>query len=789
MSESSANADGTVLVSKTGGEENEITHRTIVQEETVSSGDPTVLPNLVAVQGFMARDVLLLTQTIADTDTVNTNLIGNVDIFFLFVTSPLVAAQLAPYRWVRFDLIVTVKMIVPGACAGAYLTQCLADGGYDDSAADLDNKALDAYPNCCQDEWGISNAEISNTIEFRLPWCSYTPAYMVGGAATHIMCWRILLWAVSALTSTITVAATGRVQFFARAENVVVSSLTYQGKKVKKTESDRAPVKSEYSATGKKVAAGVAMLGAAFPVIAPLAEPLAAGLAAISEIAGMFGYTRSNAPVSMTPQVRRYFSSVVSTDTQDTSEVVALFPSNATTIDPRYGGGTGDDPMAFAPLFERWTIVSTTTISTATAVGKLLQVPVTPFFSNVVLGVRYFPVAGFIGLPFAQWRGGMEYMIYIPSHSNFQGSLQVLWEPKSVANMAAFPADPTPYLSNVIIDLSGSSRTLLTVDYAQAYPTLISQPHYATSVWDDISCNGKLTFYLQAPLVTTSAAAKTVKVLIFARAAQDMRFGAPRSDIEYWNGAATVKNSMATALVLQGDRNDPVNMTSCSMNTAGSFDVEELCFGEKLRSVRGLMQILCPIGLLDHNKGNLLSKIYPHFWPPLSTTINANPFQSITTFNSTPTGVGAYFTYWGYYKSMFSLVRGSQRVKLYAYAVVDRTDTLDGPRAVSVFHWPVLPFYGGTSANATSGRANTPFAEVQPLSTEIGSEVVIPGYLRYGALPARMSSRLNVTNTLHRFDGMVIPMAQNYAYAEVFVGGGPDVTVSRFRRVPGVVLS
>jgi len=410
----------------------------------------------------LTRDVLIYTQTIANTDTPYLNMLGNLDPWFDYLSAPYIRQRLLGYNQISCGLHITAKVTAPGSAYGLYNLAAVCDGGWDPRDTDvgereLDNATFDSPWNTVSDEHVFLNLEMRNTAELSLPWESPADSFQLSLIDTptfvHPGCWRLLLFPLAPIRSTIASTATGTIRIYARMEpGYHLENLHFQGKHAL---TNRMPVPndnegpppkkgSKWSEMGSKAASVAAIAGAAFPAIAPLAEPVAAGLAAISAMGAAFGFTRESAPQEPTPIISRMTSSLAQVDGLDTGEVIAMSMTNALSIDPRAGGGEGEDPMSFASLFERWSIIETLDISPSTALGKFGEIPVTPFYAKATLGTRYFTTAGFVGLPFAYWRGGMEYMIYIPSSTNIEGQIQILWDPSELSTEGVpYTTDPT----------------------------------------------------------------------------------------------------------------------------------------------------------------------------------------------------------------------------------------------------------------------------------------------------------------------------------------------------------
>lgn len=436
-----------VGLAQVGGSHNDMVVAPSVTTRNVVSGETTTGHRGPPVTNadIFRRDVDILTVNITAGDTGLLDIFGSFDPWQAYLEDDLVASRLTAVHGLTNDLVLTIVMTVPGSCFGAYLISATCQGGNDgDNASYILDDNNDSYFNATQDVHAFLNCEFNNTIKLTLPFVDSKDYHVLSSPYSQAPMWTLSCWAVSPLQSSINSTVQGTIKVYAQmAPGDKMVGLQFQGKK-----SAKYPGKGKkYSEYGKMMASGLVSLSAV-PEIAPFALPAAAGLAAFSEVADLFGYTREADPKPPEPTVARLFSNLSCVDGFDTSSVVGLYERVATTIDPRVGGGDGDDPTTFQDLFQRWTIVDVFNVNTSST-GIVRQLGVTPFLAGRLLGATYLQPGGFVGLPFSYWRGGMEFLVYIPSSSNLEGKLQILWDPRG-DSPASYATDPTHRLSNVI---------------------------------------------------------------------------------------------------------------------------------------------------------------------------------------------------------------------------------------------------------------------------------------------------------------------------------------------------
>jgi hypothetical protein len=290
------------------------------------------------------------------------------------------------------------------------------------------------------------------------------------------------------------------------------------------------------SKTAGKIASMAAM-ASTVPFLAPFAGPVAAGAASVMSMASMFGFTRESAPEKPVDVHQKSFAPLANVDGTDGSEVVALLQGNTLPIDPGIGGGSHSDEMAFASLFERWTIIDTFTWDTAaTALTNIETIPVTPYFGKQTLGAFYATTAGFVGFPFTYWRGGMEYKLIIPSSVYHRGMLQVLW----CTDTGIPVTDVTQILHNEIFDVEAGSEYTFTVDWSKRSPAFLNSGFQSKTTGSDSgNSNGFIIFRVISQLQAMGGSAPITCVLM-ARAMPNMEFGFPRQIGSLYYNTGTV---------------------------------------------------------------------------------------------------------------------------------------------------------------------------------------------------------------------------------------------------------
>lgn len=776
----------------------------------------TVMRSAIIKPSIFSRDYFLARIDISNADTPFINLVGMFPAFESYFNSTLVAAHVTGYSFFRGKLVLTFNIANPGSCFGAYVVQALCDGFVNPVGSGLDDATVDDIHTSCSDVFGILNCETSNSVVLELPMVHPYESASMSTVTTPLgisTMWRILIWPLTPVTSTIATTALGQISVYAHLDDPVFEVQKMQGKKNAFTASvDKSPKKQ---GTVGRIASTTAAIASAVtnvaPFLAPFTGPVAVGMGAIATIADIFGFTRDTSPMMPTPLVNRFTSTLATIDGTDPSNVMALSNSNAVSIDPRIGGGTGEDPMSFASLFERWTLIRSFSLSKATAVGGVYNVPVTPTCPGITLGRAFHTTAGYVGLPFTYWSGDMEYLIYIPSSTNVKGTMQVFWDPNVFPTTATvYAADPTVFLTGTMIDLSGSSSTIVKIDMAGQNVCKFNEPVYDTGTTRALDyCNGSLSFYLTSEVTMPRADAVALTVLIFARGGSNMKFHVPKNMTTVGGDVSSVTPVIST-FRLQGLTviDESVETTTADLTHCAQIaPVVQVNFGEDIASVRGLTQKFSLAGSVSiSNKGvadtpqTFAGVCFPRNSFAVVDSNGAGIFPAAAAIGYNGAGVGTVPNLWswaGHMLMMYAGFRGGHRVKVLQRDVGAGSDDLyplhcavmtpgDLQRYVTAFPGYTVP----TNASLFVHE------DIQPISRESGLEYSIPFY---GC--QRYERGFNMIS--HGFDQAYVdhhPLAIFWAPSwsfkaantvkafDVYMAAGPDISVAHFRRVPSLVV-
>lgn len=767
--------------------ENVAAPRIAVSESTPPKVDPQTADSI------LLREHLIRTLTVNGTEIYNANLFGALDPFRELMALPKVQDTVKHFAFIRGDIVVTVRVTPPGSCFGAMVFSAICEGGMDatpNASINLnyaDDMVRDSLFTSFNDMFQMINFEQATSVSLELPFV-YHQHYVTTGTAANWM-WRLQLQSLVPLQSTISTTAAADVKVYVsmkpgyelavpvyQSKKPITNTVGFSGGKKKGAISDLA---SQVSSLASSVSGYV-------PALAPFATPIATGASAISAVASFFGFTRESNFNTPETFVHRLFASTTLVDGVDTSDVLVSLTGAALAIDPAVGDGEHTDLMCFESIRQRWGCVSVFTLTTSVVGGQMVySLPVTPMYAGGTLGIAYLTPGGYYGLPFASWRGGMEYLIYIPSSPNMRGMLQVCYNP-GVDN-GPFPHaanDPTGSVHTVSLDLSGTQQHVIQVPYASPSPckesyVVVDGNPYGRGV---TGCNGSLDFYLSAAWVAPRAGVLTTRVIILARPMADMVFSDVKTRIPGLE-------AFSTSISYQSAVDLGVSLIETSI--LGSFLEQEFNLAgavttEVAPSTRALVQKFSVIHSTIQDEGSSAEPAFRVVQTLIPMTLTpATTFMALGNPGYTPTENYVYFSWYKYYTMMFTGVRGGTRVKM-VVKTPGLTGTSDG--AVVATQSPnARDWIAGGLVDGPS-----PHLSYQVMSPHHAAEFTFPCVgTRLYLNPRRYTALASPDHGPYAPEGQrqisVLGGGTSHPSWDLLYAGSSDCSVTRFRRVPGLV--
>jgi hypothetical protein len=745
-----------------------------MQTTGIVSHQPSSKLPAAELGNFMQR-LTKITQGIVQTGDTPLSVIAEFDPWNLFLNDIVIFEKTSNFKYIRSTLEVQLSVNAPVGTYGLYYLifrpNGVALGGINGFANNP--YVVEQMPHIKIDLANSTDGKI--TLPF-IHWNDY--AELLGISTDTIRGnWTAQLWCYRPLgTGTGTEVYTASYKVYARCTEDCELVIPYA--QMKKAES-----KIKASGVANTIAKGAGIIGGLVPHLAPYAKPISAVASGVGSILGYFGFTRTSDPQTPTIIVPRPFSNVANMDAYDTSEVAALSKDNSISFDPTIMAPLSQDEGAFGYLFQKWTLIRVAHWSLSDASNDdICNIPVSPFVSALGTAVgATFPVAGFVGLPFAYWRGTMEYKLVIPMSKFHRGVIQVSWAP-SMATLES--TDITNVRFNQILDVGTQNTWEFSIGYANQDPMLETFLHTSTaSIISLTGCNGVLNIKVVNPLISQSETAST-DIFIFARAADDMKFGTPRTFIVPTNadGSQGSCNDFNTSIRLQGALGDQDIPTTSRFVLVPSttFDSKSICVGEDVQSVRALMQkfsqnLNYSRNRFDFDNSRILTT-HTIPWPCTNQSLTTNQVPTITTAANSQV-----FTWAGYYSALYVGLASSVRYKFLSQYKM----------AFAVNHL-AIPF--GVDCSAAEHTINS-VSPTWAVDAGNGVEITVPYYFNRKYILTRVVYSLSSIltgvipgriNEIYRGELETPPESLDYTGVQ-YVAYGPDLRLHMFRFTPAIL--
>lgn len=688
---------------------------------------------------FLERPVLIRTTTLTQADTV----FATSDVFEpwgLFLANPAVQRKTFNFSYINGTIQVIGVVSFPKGSYGRYVLTCVPSGG-----PELKTTNPHVY-NCMQGDYhcSIDIAEAEDmAVQLPFIW-QYDYASLFDTDVPDGM-WNLRVYCLAPVRTGITGGiTTGTIKWYANlmpGYELVVPR--YQGKRklvANHALKHLAPGLHEAIGEGKgsKMAGDVARMAeraSSIPVIGAMASTVGAA-ARIAEIGlSWFGFTRETHESAPMPTINRICTNVAHLDGQDTADVASLTLMSEISIDPTLVNGHPEDILSNVDFFSRWTIIGSGTWSTTAVSGDpILDFYVSPSYAGGTIAGAQFTTAGYYGLPFSYWRGDMEYMLTFPISSFHRGSVSVLWIPASNTPIPAL--DHTNITHNFTYNIEMGEDLQFSVGYCRDKPYTKNSIILSSSTIIPVgNTNGYIVVKVLNPL-RAQAAVASVNVTLLARA-KNMDFAVPRDAFTLY-GATADTITMPSQIIYQGKVKEVTLVPAGPM-----FPSDKLFFGEKIESLRALMQKPCRLYASD----TMDAVNFPS--PPPVCSGMVNPYL---------------WTYATHLTDPFVGYSASERYKFFAKPGVGGGIMSVGKVERSI------------AAVATNIVNN--ICPITQVATNLGGEVTVPYYTpKKYVVPTRGSG--TTTQMMTRFKTCGTPTALSVYYSL-----GPDIRIAMFREIP-----
>lgn len=276
------------------------------------------------------------------------------------------------------------------------------------------------------------------------------------------------------------------------------------------------------------------------PVIGPFATATQMVASAIGNAASIFGYTRVPNVEDVAAYQTKTHPNLAATDIGAPIEKLTLDAKNELTIDPKVCGVNLSDENMISSFVQREAYIGEFDWDNLAVSGNPLQViRISPNIKRYTASTSnqqtvFFTPMAYIAQMFSYWRGDIIIRMKIICSQYHRGRLEVIWDPAGNMNVAA-DLSMTNYTK--VIDVDSGTDFEFRVPYTQ--PTAYSESRVEATTINTIYTSSTTLFVEKevdngALLVrvlnrqTSPVAAAPIKVLMFARGAENLEFAGPR---------------------------------------------------------------------------------------------------------------------------------------------------------------------------------------------------------------------------------------------------------------------
>jgi len=336
-------------------------------------------------------------------------------------------------------------------------------------------------------------------------------------------------------------------------------------------------------------------MGAGIPVIGGALAGISAASKFAGTIADWFGFTRETAVAQVTDSRVRTTGNLMHADGQDFSDVSSIFSSNRLSIDPAINGALSEvDESSLAFIGGRFSHIGTLEYTVGATGFQDAFIPVTPCLGAFDVGGAFSPTClGYQAARFTYWRGDMKYLFYPVLSPIHRGSLQFIWQP--IPTDTAVTSDLTNVSVNSIVDVGAAQPIEVSIGYNNDMPLCFTDFYTLDTPMsedDYFTLNGYLRVRAIVPF-TGSVCGEVIQIHVFAACGENMQLALPtdqaviEGEIRTWGeDLFPVAHYQSGTVGADGQQLIAVQLVPSS----GDYPIDELLVGEKILSLRALMQ-------------------------------------------------------------------------------------------------------------------------------------------------------------------------------------------------------
>lgn len=344
------------------------------------------------------------------------------------------------------------------------------------------------------------------------------------------------------------------------------------------------------------------------PYIAPFATATKIGASAIAKVASLFGYTNVPVIADTSPYKGFAFRNFSNCEISDPIEKLTLDPKNELSIDPRTVGLAPQDELDLTYLITREAYITQFEWTETDAPNDLLwSTRISPSFGArfPLIPQEVFqmgPMAHFSQL-FRYWRGDIILRFRFVCSPFHRGRVRISWDPLGIltdpnsttvvfTKIVDVHEDTNfeikiPYQQRQAFQLVHSYENLFGINFYQDGPTPVN-----SSTFRD---NGALSVRVLNTLVSPSSASAPIKVLVYARGAENLEFADPIGFLDPRYSVFQLQSGKGKTISINPDDNESEDPSQYLVY-----------MGENIKSLRPFLRRTCLTEvLLNDTSGSL----------------------------------------------------------------------------------------------------------------------------------------------------------------------------------------
>ncbi|UCR92480.1 MAG: capsid protein [Varroa dicistrovirus 2] len=406
------------------------------------------------------------------------------------------------------------------------------------------------------------------------------------------------------------------------------------------------------TSTLKRISEGTGAL-AGIPLLSNVMSPLSWSADVLAQTASSFGWSKPNQLDSIVRVSGRPHTYVANADQKDDSQPLSLISSNMVSTAAGFSG-VDEDEMSLDYIKSIFAYFRRVDWTIAQAVGtELFKGYLTPsYFRNDVpgKGMHMTPVCWASSF-FSKYAGGFDIRIKIAKTEFHSGRLLFVFNPyESSCVTENFTFADTTYLQKTVLDIRECNEFTIRVPYVSAIPWRTTYLQGESNAGSEY---GSFTIYVLDTLTAPETVNTSITLLFEIAGSPSLKFAVPTNCRHVAYVPAELQSGFSqTRNLTEGDNSNVGGTNSSDL----SNDLEEICIGEKILSLRQVLK-----------RGGFINHMIPtnEVTSTNSLTINAFAWKYPLESEIGTTGAAQRFSFDPYsqFSAVYCLQRGGVRMR------------------------------------------------------------------------------------------------------------------------------